>query len=101
MFFKACLLDREVESRRWREWAQTLGRAATVRVVGKETDLRFSVQGRTWIVGDGKFNMPDGEIYTAPITSTIDGPDLLRGSRRAGWAPDARHPPALGDGLPG
>ena len=40
---------------------------------GKETDLRFSVQGRTWIVGDGKFNMPDGEIHTAPVTSTIDG----------------------------
>ena len=73
MFFNACLLDWEVESRRWREWAQTLGRASTVRVVGKETDLRFSVQGRTWIVGDGKFNMPDGEIHTAPLTSTIDG----------------------------
>ena len=73
MFFKACLLDWEVESRRWREWARTLDRAATVHVVGKETDLRFSVQGRTWIVGDGKFNMPDGEIHTAPVTSTIDG----------------------------
>jgi aminopeptidase len=73
MFFNACLLDWEVESRRWREWAQTLGGASRVRVMGKETDLRFSVQGRTWIVGDGKFNMPDGEIHTAPITSTIDG----------------------------
>ncbi len=73
MFFGACLLDWEVESRRWQEWAQVLNRAANVRVVGKETDLRFSVEGRTWIVGDGKFNMPDGEIHTAPITSTIDG----------------------------
>ena len=35
MFFNACLLDWEVESRRWREWAQTLDRAATVRVVGQ------------------------------------------------------------------
>ena len=73
MFFDACLLDWEAESRRWQEWAEVLNRAANVRVVGKETDLRFSVQGRTWIVGDGKFNMPDGEIATAPITSTIDG----------------------------
>ena len=73
MFFNACLLDWEVESKRWRGWAQALGHASSVRVVGKETDLRFSVQGRTWIVGDGKFNMPDGEIHTAPITSTIDG----------------------------
>lgn len=39
-----------------------------MRIVGKETDLRFSVQGRTWVVGDGKLNMPDGEIMTAPVT---------------------------------
>ena len=24
--------------------------------------------GRRWVVGDGKLNMPDGEIMTAPIT---------------------------------
>ena len=45
-----------------------------MRVVGKETDLRFlDRRAARWIVGDGKFNMPDGEIHTAPITSTIHG----------------------------
>jgi aminopeptidase len=73
MFFAACLIDWDADCARWREWAQVLNRSSQVRVVGKETDLRFSVQGRTWIVGDGTFNMPDGEIHTAPITSTIDG----------------------------
>jgi aminopeptidase len=50
-----------------------LGQGKEVRIVGKETDLRFSVAGRRWVVGDGKLNMPDGEIMTAPITDTIDG----------------------------
>lgn len=73
MFFAASLLDWEAESVRWRAWAETLDRSTEVRVVGAETDLRFSVAGRRWIVGDGRFNMPDGEIHTAPITATLDG----------------------------
>lgn len=73
MFFAACLLDWEVENRRWQQWAEVLNHGSHVRVTGKETDLQFSIAGRKWIVGDGKFNVPDGEIHTAPITSTIDG----------------------------
>jgi aminopeptidase len=44
-----------------------------VRVLGKDTDLSFSIEGRAWMVGDGRCNMPDGEIATAPLTETIDG----------------------------
>jgi aminopeptidase len=73
MFFDACLLDWEAEAARWREWADTLNGAHAVRVVGQDTDLRFSVAGRRWLVGDGTFNLPDGEIHTAPITATLDG----------------------------
>jgi aminopeptidase len=44
-----------------------------VHVVGRDTDLSFSVAGRNWQVGCGKLNMPDGEIYTAPVNSTLNG----------------------------
>jgi aminopeptidase len=73
MFFDACLLDWEAESAKWRGWAQRLDRAKEVRVVGRETDLTFSVAGRTWIVGDGTINMPDGEVGTAPHIETVNG----------------------------
>ena len=73
MFFDACLIDWKTEAARWREWADKLDRASRIRIVGRDTDLRFSVEGRRWIVGDGRMNMPDGEIGTAPITETIDG----------------------------
>ena len=73
MFFDACLLDWEEKSKEWQRMADDLGRSTEVQIVGKDTDLRFSVKGRKWLAFDGKMNMPDGEIFTAPITSTIDG----------------------------
>jgi len=41
--------------------------------VGNGTDPSFSGAGRKWLVGDGKINMPDGEIFTAPVSSTVTG----------------------------
>ena len=40
-----------------------------VHIKGPETDLRFDVTGRTFINCDGKFNMPDGEVFTGPVSS--------------------------------
>ena len=44
-----------------------------MRVIGKNTDLSFSVEGRKWQVADGKINMPDGEITTSPVENTVEG----------------------------
>ncbi len=73
MFFNACLIDWKTEGALWHAWAEKLNQASLVRIVGKETDLNFSVTGRRWMVGDGKNNMPDGEIATAPVNETLDG----------------------------
>lgn len=73
MFFNACLLDWPRESARWREWAQRLNGSRRVRVTGRGTDLSFSVEGRTWFAWDGRSNMPDGEIMTAPVEDSLEG----------------------------
>ena len=73
MFFAACLLDWERETARWRAWAERLNHGRSAHLVGRETDLRFSLEGRRWLVGEGKANMPDGEIYTAPVAETVHG----------------------------
>jgi aminopeptidase len=73
MFFKACLLDWPAVSQEWHRWAEILNQGKHVRVVGKGTDLHFSIEGRTWDVADGHMNMPDGEIATSPVESTLDG----------------------------
>ncbi len=73
MFFEACFLDWPAVSQEWRRWVEALNRGRQVRVVGRGTDLSFSVEGRTWEVADGHMNMPDGEIATAPVESTVHG----------------------------
>ena len=73
MFFAASLLDWKAEAEKWKRWAAQLNAGRTVRVTGKETDLRFSVEGRTWQAADGRINMPDGEIMTAPVEDSMDG----------------------------
>ena len=73
MFFNACLLDWHTVSQEWRRWVEILNRGKRIRVVGKGTDLNFSIEGRTWDVADGHCNMPDGEIATAPLESSLDG----------------------------
>jgi len=47
--------------------AEILKKGKMIRLIGKETDLTFSVEGRGWDVADGRMNMPDGEIATAPV----------------------------------
>jgi aminopeptidase len=73
MFFNACLIDWDGLTHTWQSWAGRLNQGRHVRLVGKETDLQFSTQGRTWVIGDGRNNMPDGEINTAPVEGTLDG----------------------------
>ncbi len=74
MFFAACLLDYESASAGWRESAKRLCGSRTARIIaGDDTDLTFSVAGRKWLVFDGKINLPDGEIYTAPVNETLNG----------------------------
>jgi len=37
------------------------------------TDIRFGIKGRKWINCDGKYNFPDGEVFTGPIENATDG----------------------------
>lgn len=73
MFFAGCLLDWETAAAAWSAWAERASAGRLVEIKAAGTDLRFSVEGRTWVVADGRTNMPDGELMTAPVTQTIDG----------------------------
>jgi aminopeptidase len=50
-----------------------LEKSDRVRITGKETDLSFSIRGRTAIPCAGEYNMPDGEIFTAPVENSTEG----------------------------
>lgn len=44
-----------------------------VHVIGPDTDLRLSIEGRPFINCDGKANMPDGEVFTSPVEGSVEG----------------------------
>jgi aminopeptidase len=56
-----------------RKLAGWLGEKHQIRVVADGTDLTLGVEGRTWIPCDGKENFPDGEVFTGPVETTVDG----------------------------
>ena len=72
-FFDATLRDWESEARRYRRIRDLFQTASRVRIVGRDTDLTFSTAGRAYVVGDGHINMPDGEVYTAPVDDSAEG----------------------------
>lgn len=51
----------------------TLKGAEDVHIVGPETDLKFSIKGRTFINSNGVYNMPSGEVFTGPVEDTAEG----------------------------
>lgn len=79
--FHACLLDGEDDpADRWKEVSREQQRAVDwlagkceVHVVGPNTDLRMSIEGRTFVNSDGKRNFPSGEVFTSPVESTVRG----------------------------
>ena len=44
-----------------------------VHIVGKDTDLRLSVENRRFMNSCCKHNIPDGEIYTGPVEESVNG----------------------------
>lgn len=44
-----------------------------VRITGKDTDLTFRIKGMGSIPCTGEKNIPDGELYSAPIKNSVNG----------------------------
>jgi aminopeptidase len=44
-----------------------------IHIKGPDTDLRVGVGGRTWINCFGDCNMPDGEVFTGPMETEVNG----------------------------
>jgi aminopeptidase len=58
---------------RMRRLVDWLGGVRELRVVADGTDLRVGVEGMHWIVCDGVHNLPDGEVFTAPVEASVEG----------------------------
>ena len=50
-----------------------MDRTDKVEIRGPGTDLRFSIKGIQAITCGGKHNIPDGEVFTAPVKTSVQG----------------------------
>ena len=89
-YFKACLVDFEKMKRSLTKIESALDNAKEVRIVGKHTDLKFSIAGRLARAAYGQRNIPDGEVFLAPVHQTVEGtvfsdfPSIYSGSEMSG-----------------
>lgn len=72
-YFSVCNLDYQKMSRAMDPLKSLMERTDRVRITGPGTDLSFSIQGIPAIKCDGRMNIPDGEIYTAPVKDSVNG----------------------------
>lgn len=73
-YFNVCNLDYSRMSRAMDALVALLERTDQVRLVGPgETDLAFSIRGLPAIKCAGSLNIPDGEVFTAPVRDSVNG----------------------------
>ena len=77
IFYAACLRDWDAEAERMRPVLEQLDRASSVRIVGRETDLTLSLEGRRGEIDDGHLNVPGGEVFWSPVEDSADGAILF------------------------
>ena len=82
-FYQACTMDYARMDKAMDPLAELMNGTDRVRIVGKGTDFTFSIKGIPSVKCAGKLNIPDGEVFTAPVKESVNGksfcntPDLV------------------------
>jgi aminopeptidase len=76
----ACLLNEpdplaswQILSEKQKKLVAWLQGRRQVHILGEDTDLTLSIEGRTFLTCDGHINFPDGEVYTGPMEDSAQG----------------------------
>ncbi len=85
-YFDVCNIDYPRLSRALRPLKERMEAASQVHITGPDTDLRFSIEGIPVVPCSGEMNIPDGEVFTAPVKDSVEGhirfntPTIYQGS---------------------
>lgn len=86
-YFNVCTLNYAKMSRAMKPLIDLMQRTDRVHLKGPgDTDLTFSIKGIPAIGCDGRMNIPDGEVFTAPVRESVNGvihfncPTIYRGT---------------------
>lgn len=72
-YFNVCNLDYSKMEKAMEKLVDYMNRTDKVRIVGKGTDLTFSIKDIPAVPCAGHMNIPDGEVYTAPVKDSVNG----------------------------
>ena len=84
-YFHTCLMDYAALRPAMRKLAAMMEKAEYVKITGPGTDISFSIKGLPAIPCAGECNLPDGEVFTAPVIDSANGhisfntPSLFQG----------------------
>lgn len=85
-YFDVCCADYAKMSKAMNELFALVEATDQVQIKGPGTDLTFSLKGISVVKCDGLRNIPDGEVYTAPVRESVNGtityntPSLYQGT---------------------
>ncbi len=72
-YFNVCNLNYLNMSKAMDALVDWMKKTDQVHIKGEGTDLRFSIKEIPPVKCDGQLNIPDGEVYTAPVKESVNG----------------------------
>ncbi|WP_026478844.1 aminopeptidase [Alkaliphilus transvaalensis] len=72
-YFNVCNLDYAKMDEAMNPLVELMKKTDKVRITGKDTNLEFSIKDIGVVKCAGRRNIPDGEVYTAPIIDSVNG----------------------------
>ncbi len=72
-FFDVCTMDYAKMAKAMQPLADLMEKTDRVKLIGPGTELAFSIKGIPAVPCDGKLNIPDGEVFTAPVRDSVNG----------------------------
>jgi aminopeptidase len=72
-YFDVCLLDYKALVPSMNALKKLMDQTSDVEIKGPGTHLKFSIKGINSIVCGGNYNIPDGEVFTAPVKDSVEG----------------------------
>ena len=72
-YFRACNIDWKNFSKKLTRLWRLVQSSRSVRIKAPDTDLSFSIKGIPAVKSEGRHNMPDGEVFTAPVKNSVEG----------------------------
>ncbi len=72
-YFSVCNLDYSKMDKAMDALSDLMNKTDKVRITAKDTDLTFSIKGIGSKKCSGHMNIPDGEVYSAPVKNSVNG----------------------------